>query len=224
MNCQCNRSPLLLEFYQRYLACGNVSLFVDEVSSRYAQGTLERLTRHQSANVRRAAVVALGLIGDYRANQTLADALVDPDETTAILADCAIRSVWKRDETLEDQKNLQACIDLNQAGESENAVLGATYLLQKTPGFAEVWFQRGRAWFDLGNFKAAKADFQKTLELNPHHFEASVMLGYAFMELGDAPQTLEAFRRALRMNPGLREARPKMRRIQRTLKNQYYSY
>ena len=65
------RPPSLLVLYQQYLSHQDSSCFVREVSSLYTNGTLQRLSLHVSREVRRAAVLALGYLGDYEANRLL---------------------------------------------------------------------------------------------------------------------------------------------------------
>lgn len=92
-------------------------------------------------------------------------------------------------------------------GEALKTVTFASLQLEKTPDFAEVWFQRAAAWFELGQFEFALQDLEKTLDLNPFHFSAYVMLGNVHMECGRTAQALHSFRSALDVNPGLRNSR-----------------
>lgn len=217
MNCQC-RTPLLLDFYRRYLdGTAEISSFIKEVRSVYSAGTLERLLASPSVEVRRAAVLALGQIGDFRSNKILAASLRDSDRTTAALAENALRSLWKRDENPEDQRNLQCFIDLLLCGEPLKVVTYASLQIEKTPRFAEVWNVRGQAWFDAGKYAYALEDFRRALALNPYHFNAAVMMGYAHMELGHTLEALRAFRLALELNPGLKHTRSHMKKLQRSM-------
>ncbi len=204
MNCRCSRSPILLDFYRRYLEQANISDFERSVSCRYSVGALEHLARHCDLNVRRAAALALGLIGNMSSNAILASLLTDGDRATATLAENAIRNVWRRDGDEDDQRALQNLIRLTANGEAVKTVTYASLQLEKTPKFAEVWFQRARAWFELGEFKFALEDLEKTLDLNPFHFNAYVLLGNVHIEFGRTALALRAFRNALDVNPGLR--------------------
>lgn len=204
MNCRCSRSPILLDFYRRYLEQANISDFERSVSSRYSAGALEHLAHHYDVNVRRAAVLALGLVGTMSSNTLLASLLTDDDRTTATLAESAIRNVWRRDGDEDDQRALQNLLRLTANGEAVKTVTYASLQLEKTPKFAEIWFQRARAWFELGEFKYALEDLEKTLDLNPFHFNAYVLLGNVHIEFGRTALALRAFRNALDVNPGLR--------------------
>ncbi len=207
MNCRCRRSPILLELYQRYLLKAGIQEFEQECSRYYSPGTLERLLSHSEASVRRAAVLALGLLGNYSSVPALSAALRDEDRTVSILAENTIRTLWNRDGNAADQQNLQKLIQMNAQGEMLKTITFASLQLQNTPGFAEVWHQRALAWFELGRFEFALDDLLRTLELNPHHFNAYVTLGYVYMELGRTNQALHAFHCALELNPGLKYSR-----------------
>ncbi|MDO4575966.1 MAG: tetratricopeptide repeat protein [Planctomycetia bacterium] len=214
VGCQCSRSPLLWNAYRQYLKDANVEHFRAEVTRYYTVGTLERLVYHDSLSIRRAAVLALGLVGTYASNDCLARALHDSDKTVAALAENAIRTVWTRYGTDEDRKNLQTLCDMVARKDLLMAVTFASLQMEKTPGFAEVLYQRGMAWFDLGRFDFALEDFQQALERNPHHFRAAAMMGYCYMEQGDTDKTLEAFRTALEISPGLRKTRSEVRKME----------
>jgi len=90
------RIPLLSCLYQEYLDNHDSAEFSRRASQSYSQGTLERLAEHESRPVRRAAVLALGFLGDYQANHVMGRALNDEDRTVRILAEDGIRNVWKR--------------------------------------------------------------------------------------------------------------------------------
>lgn len=207
MNCRCRRSPILLNLYQRYLLKAEIEEFEQECARYYTPGTLERLLSHREAAVRCAAVLALSLLGNFRSVPALSAALRDADRTVSLLAENAIRVLWNRDGSAEDQQNLQSLIQMNSGGEMLKTITFASLQLEKTPGFAEVWNQRALAWFELGRFEYALDDLQKTLALNPYHYNAYVTLGYVYMELGRTNQALAAFHCALELAPGLKRSR-----------------
>ena len=109
------RPPFLLVLYQQYLSHQDSACFVREVSSLYTTGTLQRLARHACREVRRAAVLALGFLGDYEANHTLGCALLDDDRTVRTLAENGIRTIWARAGNEAERQELGAIIRLNAA-------------------------------------------------------------------------------------------------------------
>ncbi len=211
------RKPCLAELYQKYLDDQDLSAFVQGVAARYCPATLERLAACPEREVRRAAVLALGFLGDYQNNQVLGQALVDEDRMVRMLADNAIRSVWLRVGTAAQRQQLGVIARLVVGQRYEDAIARATNLLNEAEWLAEAWYQRGVAEFHLRRFPEAVRDCHETLELNPYHFLAAVIMGQAYLELGNRSSALEAFRRALKLNPDLEGVRQQIARLtQRT--------
>ncbi len=89
-----SRTPLLEAWYQQYLERQDSATFIMQVSATYLIGTLERLTQSESRMSRRAAVLALGLIGDYESNAVVGEAMRDEDRGVRTLAEnCAAQPV-----------------------------------------------------------------------------------------------------------------------------------
>ncbi len=207
--------PLLLVLYRQYLDHEDVDRYVSEVGRWYSQGTLLRLATNIVPQVRRAAVLALGFHGDIEANQVLGEALSDRDRAVRLLAEEAIRKVWMRHGTAEQQRQLRLIVRLNAAQHFQQAVRRATRLVDQAPWLAEAWNQRAIAYFGTNDYSKAIQDCHQTLELNPYHFAAATGMGYAYLRLGDTEAALESFRRALRLNPGLEGVRVQIARLQR---------
>jgi tetratricopeptide (TPR) repeat protein len=209
------RTPQLLTFYQEYLEKPDSAIFTGRVSARYQPGTLERLAHDGRREVRRAAVLALGLVGDYASNATLGAALVDDDRTVRILAENSIRYVWTRAGSDADRSQLGVLVRLNAAKQFAEVVRMATELIQRSPALAEAWNQRGFAQHGLGRFAESVRDCHEALEINPYHFVAAVGMGRAYLELGNPQSALESFRRALRLHPDLEGVRAQVNRLTR---------
>jgi len=202
-----------LTFYQDYLDRPDCRAFSSRVGERYATGTLQRLASHPRREIRRAAVLALGCLGDYESNATLGAALLDEDRTVRILAENSIRQVWTRAADDKDRIQLDTIIRLNAARQFEKVVRMASDLIQRVPAFAEAWNQRAYAYHALGQYDASVRDCHEALEINPYHFIAAVGMGRAFLELGNPVSALESFRRALRLNPDLEGVRVQANRL-----------
>src|SRR5206468_2954144 len=91
-----SRLALLENMYEQYLASQDSTAFIKSVSSRYNCGTLERLAAYGPRTVRRAAVLALGILGGYESNGALGRALLDRDRGVRTLAENGIRALWCR--------------------------------------------------------------------------------------------------------------------------------
>jgi tetratricopeptide (TPR) repeat protein len=209
------RWPQLLAHYQEYLERPDSAIFCQQVTRRYTPGTLERLCRHPRREIRRAAVLALGFLGDYQANAMLGSALIDDDRTVRILAENSIRLVWTRTGEPRDRAQLEKIMTLNAARQFQKVVTLATELIGRVPAFSEAWNQRAYAHHGLGRFAESVRDCYEALEVNPYHFVAAVGMGRAYLELGNLNSALECFRRALRLNPDLEGIRAQADRIAR---------
>ena len=213
------RLPFLLVLYQQYLDQQDSAGFSSRVSKCYASGTLQRLARHPSREVRRAAVLALGFLGDYDANHTLGRALLDDDRTVRTIAENGIRTLWTRVGNEAERQELSVIVRLNAAQLHKQAVVRATGLIERTPWFAEAWHQRAVAHFALGRLVESIRDCHQALEINPYHFVAATSMGQAYLQLHNPVSALECFRRALRLNPDLEGVRVQVARLTRTVED-----
>jgi len=207
------RQPRLLTFYQVYLDRLDGSAFSSRVGDCYMAGTLQRLVGHSMCEIRRAAVLALGYLGDYESNSTLGAALLDKDRTVRTLAENGIRQVWTRAAGDKDRTQLDTIIRLNAARQFGEVVRMASDLIEHTPAFAEAWNQRAYAHHALGHYNQSVRDCHEALEINPYHFIAAVGMGRAYLELGNPVFALESFRRALQLNPDLEGVRVQANRL-----------
>jgi tetratricopeptide (TPR) repeat protein len=190
------RPPFLLVLYQQYLTHQDSGCFVREVTCLYTIGTLQRLSRHACREVRRAAVLGVGFLGDYGANHTLGCAMLDDDRTVRTLAENGIRTLWTRAGSDADRQELGAVIRLNAAQLHPEAIVRATKLIERAPWFAEAWHQRAAAYVALGRLVESIRDCHQALEINPYHFVAATSMGQAYLQLENPVSALECFRRA----------------------------
>jgi len=174
---------------------------------------------HPNHKVRRAAVLALGFLGDYDANHTMGCALLDEDRTVRTLADNGIRGVWTRAGNDAECKEIEAIVQLNAARLHKQALGRATWMIERAPWFAEAWHQRAVAQAAMGRLAESIRDCHQTLEINPYHFVAATSMGQAYLRLGNPVSALECFRRALRLNPGLEGVRAQVVRLTRLVED-----
>jgi len=224
--------PLLLEYFRelpqrranekasawsRRFRAG-VKQFHKLVAARYSEGTLQRLLGSAEAEVRQAAVVALGMCGSLTMSQALTRMLHDDDPSVRQFADDALWSIWFR---ADEPENIDALQRLMRriADESHPAEILAEFevLLQKSPKFAEAYNQRAIFHFRRGDFLRAIADCQKTLQLNPYHFGAASGLAQCFMKQRKYHAALRTYRRALRLNPNLDGIRETIESLEKML-------
>ena len=86
------RRPTLERLYHRYLETEDTAAFVGAVARHYLLTTLERLATGGNHTSRRAAIMALGFLGDYSQSAILGRALTDRDRGVRLLADSGIRA------------------------------------------------------------------------------------------------------------------------------------
>lgn len=213
------RPPLLLVLYQRYLDHQDTGEFARGTSRIYSAGTLQRLAGHPNHKVRRAAVLALGFLGNYDANHTMGCALLDEDRTVRTLADNGIRDVWTRAGNNAECKEIKAIVRLNADRLHKQALGRATWMIERAPWFAEAWYQRAVAQAAMGRLTESIRDCHQTLEINPYHFVAATSMGHAYLRLENQISALECFRRALRLNPELEGARAQVVRLTRLVED-----
>ncbi|MBX7167548.1 MAG: tetratricopeptide repeat protein [Pirellulales bacterium] len=213
-----DRQPTLVPLYERYLDDLRTADFIEAVSARYRLGTLARLTEHPLRQVRRAAVLAIGFLGNYEQNGIVGRRLNDADRTVRTIAENTIRQLWLRDGEPQHQAELAAIARLNHDGHSAKAIERATALLRHAPWLAEAWNQRAIAHSQQERWTAAIADCHQALEINPYHFAAAAGMGQCYLKLERYARALECMQRALKLNPDLMTVRACVQYLQRVLK------
>jgi len=174
--------------------------FKKSVQARYTEGTLLRVLDSGAPAARRAAVLALGLVGTMKANKTVAGTLRDDDRITRQLASDALWSLWFRADSDANSRELRRLI---QVSDPKKAVAGLDALINKAPHFAEAYNQRATLHYRLGDFTRSIADCDRALKLNPCHFGALSVMGQCCMKLKKPRAALKSFRSAIAINPNL---------------------
>lgn len=214
------REPAISLFYHQYLVSRDRATYRRQVAAVYSVATLERLTLSSQRLTRRAAVLAIGLCGQYGSSKVLARRLYDADRGARTLAEDGMRMLWCRFGSAGDRRQLADLIGLTGSRQWVEATAAATRLVAIQPAFAEAWNQRAIAYFHAGKFVKSIADCRKTLALNPFHFGAATGLGQCYLQLGNHAAALQSFRHALDLNPNLEGVRNNVVYLQRELKRQ----
>ena len=192
---------LLVDYYESFLRDQDLNAFRRSVLARYTEATLARLVKNGNPPARRAAVLALGLIGGMSCNAVVAGALKDPDPSVRGLASGALWAIWFRAGRPEDNATLEEIHVLISRGRYEEAEELATRLIRRAPEFAEAHNQRAIAEYFQGRLADSAADCLRTLELNPYHIGALSGLGQCYIRMGERTKALETYRRALELQP-----------------------
>jgi tetratricopeptide (TPR) repeat protein len=188
--------------------------FRRKVGARYTEGTLQRLLDSGCSQVRRAALLALGLQGSMLSNSAVAGLLHDDDSQVRRLAADALWNIWYRAEGEQHKRELQRLSQLKDLGKSLRGLNG---LVEKCPDFAEAYNQRAIVHFRLGEFQKAVEDCQSALERNPFHFGAQSGLAQCLVRLKKPRTALRAFRQALKINPDLDGVAESIRELEESL-------
>lgn len=215
MSDECQRRSLLDRFYGRFLQSGRTAEFIYDVSRHYRVPVLEKLACEGNRISRRAAVLALGLIGDFSSNAVLGERLNDSDRGVRMLADDGIRQLWMRPGNPGIERGLKRVMRLNRTQRFGAALDLAHRLVKASPETAETWNQRALAWSGVEEYAAAAEDCQNALDRNPWHFLAAFGAGNCHLEEGDIARALHCFRTALDINPELDMVRMQIRQLQR---------
>jgi tetratricopeptide (TPR) repeat protein len=222
--------PLLVEFYDRLpelhpgddedlWAAGvqeTMREFRTAVRAKYTEGTLQRLLRSDDVKTRRAAVLALGLVGTIQSNAPLAVLLRDDDPLAQRFAADALWEVWFRGGTAEQNWQLQQAVRQSDADAARAAL---DDLIRTAPEFAEAYNQRAIWFFKRGEYARAVEDCEVVLRLNPYHFGAAAGLGQCCLKLHKPRAALRAFQQALDLNPALEHLKDTIQALEEALDN-----
>ncbi|HEX4591812.1 MAG TPA: tetratricopeptide repeat protein [Gemmataceae bacterium] len=171
-----------------------------QISDVYTEATLERLMCSYDPICRRAAVLALGLVGTMATGGMLSHRLYDDDPIVRQLAGDALWAVWFRAAGREHCERLQQIV----GGSNARTVLrDLDVLISRTGDYAEAYNQRAICYYRLGEFRRAAADCEAVLKLNPQHFGAAAGMAQCYLKLNRPRAALHAFRTALEINPNL---------------------
>jgi len=220
--------PRLVEFYTKLpqpqhgddpdlLQAGmlvGMRAYADATSAVYTEGTLQRLLRSPATASRRAAALAIGLVGSMQSNVALAESLRDPDTLVRKFATDSLWEVWFRAGTADQNSRLQMALQHAELGQS---VAALDALIADAPAFAEAYNQRAIMAYRRGDYGLAVKDCEAVLRLNPYHFGAAAGMGQSYLRLHKPRAALRAFRQAMEINPSTENVRDTIRGLESAL-------
>jgi len=218
------RDCRLVFAYRRYLVTADAPRFAWEVAKTYCPSSLERLLLSSSVEGRRAAAIALGMVGDRLSIEILGRALVDRDRGVRLAADDSFRALLVRSAPPTHQHKLLQVMHLNDGGEFAAALAPALILTDQCGNFAEAYHQLAVCWMGLGDVLAAEHAYRHCLWICRFHYLAWVGLAHCRLR-GEDPTNhdlrtgLRALRRALAICPDLEGVRSETRRLERAIEN-----
>lgn len=223
------RSARLVSAYRRYLSSSDTPRFSVEVGRYYATSTLVRLLSMGGVEMRRAASLALGMLGDSEAVEPLGRRLSDLDRGVRLAADDAFRGLLVRDAAPTHQHQLLQVMHLNDGGEFAAALPPALILADQAPSYSEAHHQLAICWQGLGELHSAEDAYRSCLWSCRFHYAAWVGLAHCRLQLqqpsdDDLMLGLMALNRALSICPDLEGARMEMRRIEKSLETNWQDF
>lgn len=214
-----SRFPLLDTLYQQYLEHENSAELIRQVSRVYNIGSICRLAEYGQPLSRRAAILAIGFLGNYSENEVMGRALCDSDRAVRMLADHGIREIWGRQGTPEQQAGICRLYQLVSRDRMDQATELANRLLADDDSLSEVWSQRAIALSVAGDFQGAIEDCCEALNCNRFHFPAATGMAHCCLQLGDMSGALSGFKLALQINPDLEDVRTQIHQLERKSEN-----
>jgi tetratricopeptide (TPR) repeat protein len=206
----------LLQFYENYIAeCDEGSAnsrcsalrWIESVALHYAPNTLCRLLSSKHDDLRRAAAWALSQLGDESHYATLGSLLRDPTRAVRTSADEARRTIAQRTQSPWHRRTVTNVEQLLAAGAFGSAVALASHLVEEAESRADAYMLRAWVLFSDGELNAAAEDCKKTLNLDPHCYQACVALGQCMWHLGRDTVARECYCEAYRIYPDWEPAR-----------------
>ena len=213
------RTTHLAVAYRRYLNTANSPNFAKEVDERYSTATLACLLSRGDVELRRAAALSLGILGDHRSIEDLGRALADSDRGVRFAADDSFRTLLLRDAAPVHHQKLLQMMHLNDGNEYAGALAPTMILCDQAPLYAEAHHQLAICWHGLENFDKAASAYSACLWNCRYHYLAWQGLARCRTILGDYEGALLAFKHSISVNPDLESARCQIRFLQRRLKS-----
>ena len=150
----------------------------------------------------------------------LLDRLRDATPETYQVIEKEVELEWRKSGSPAMDMLLQRGYDALETSKFEVAVEHFTALVDHAPDFAEGYFGRATAFFNLEMMGPSLDDLRQALVLNPDHFGAMTGLGVMFNEFGDFESALEAFRAAHVIHPQKPDVNVAIERLEQRLQGQ----
>lgn len=208
----------LASAYRRYLQSADSCRFAHEVNEYYTPTTLVALLRRGEIEQRRAAALALGMLGDHRCVDALGRTISDDDRGVRLVADDSFRAVLVRDAAPLHHQQLLRVMHLNDGGEYAAALTPALVLVEHAPTYSEAQHQLAICWHGLEDFSRAEQAYQACLWHCRFHYLAWQSLAKIRFLADHYEKSLQALDHCLDINPDLETARMQRRLIRRRMR------
>ncbi|WP_299354204.1 hypothetical protein [uncultured Shimia sp.] len=127
--------------------------------------------------------------------------LRDADPEEAMRLSREIELEWQKSGSASADLLLKRGRDAMERGETDAALGHFTALVDHAPGFAEGWHMRAGAYFHMGLIGPALGDLEKTLALNPQHYQAILGLASLFEMIERSEEAYDAYLQVKAIHP-----------------------
>jgi tetratricopeptide (TPR) repeat protein len=159
------------------------------------------LLRHSDLEVRKTAVVVLGLVGDRSVIGCLTRCLHDDDHQVHQFAEDALWSIWFRCGNAEATRHFHEGLLALAEEELDRAAACFVRSTEADPDYAEAYNQLAIAHYLRQDWLESMIACRQTLALMPTHFGALAGLGHVYAHRGELTPAVDCYRRALAINP-----------------------
>ena len=212
------RTTRLAAAYRRLLANADAPQYAAEVDEHYSPTTLATLLSRGDVELRRAAAMALGLIGNGRSIEPLGRALCDVDRGVRLVADDSFRGLLLRDASPIHHQQLLKVMHLTDGGEFAAALAPAMILVEQAPLYAEAHFQLASCWHGLEDFGKASQAYIACLWRCRFHYTAWQGLARCQVMAAEYRSAMKSLERCLEIVPDLEGARVQLRSLRRRMR------
>lgn len=212
------RTPRLATAYRRLLTTSDAPQYAAEVNEHYSPATLARLLSQGDVELRRAAAMALGLLGNTRSIEALGKSLCDADRGVRLVADDSFRGLLLRDASPTHHQQLLKVMHLTDGGEYAAALAPAMILAGQAPMYAEAHFQLACCWQGLDDHTKAAQAYTACLWRCRYHYGAWQALARCQMVAGNYHQAVRSLERCLDILPDHESARVQLRSLRRHMR------
>jgi tetratricopeptide (TPR) repeat protein len=204
--------------YRRLLASADAPRYAAEVDEYYSPTTLATLLWRGDVEVRRAAAMALGLLGNSRSIEPLGRALQDVDRGVRLVADDSFRGLLLRDSAPTHHQQLLKVMHLTDGGEFAAALAPAMILVEQSPMYAEAHFQLASCWHGLEDYSKASKSYIACLWRCRFHYTAWQGLARCQIMAGEYHSAARSLLRCVEIVPDHESARTQLRALRRRMR------
>jgi tetratricopeptide (TPR) repeat protein len=200
------------------LTTADAPRYAADVDEYYSPTTLATLLVRGDVELRRAAAMALGLLGNGRSIEPLGRALCDADRGVRLVADDSFRGLLLRDAAPTHHQQLLKVMHLTDGGEFAAALAPAMILVEQAPLYAEAHFQLASCWHGLDDHAKARQAYIACLWRCRFHYPAWQGLARCQMVAGEYRHAAACLERCLEISPDLEAARVQLRAVRRRMR------